>query len=194
MRGDELRVRRPAWDLVRNNHEELVRYTKFSNPFCLCMKGFLSFCIRKNAKEEKKMAEQNNKSKKGLIIGIVALVAVIAVLAVVFFVFREKPTKGAKAITIEVVDDQGTKTTYNLNTDAEYLKQAMEEADGLTFSGSESDYGLYLETVNGLTADYNTDGAYWSIYVNGGYGQYGVDSQPVADGDTYTLQYEKYTE
>ena len=72
------------------------------------------------------MAEQNNKSKKGLIIGIVALVAVIAVLAVVFFVFREKPTKGAKAITIEVVDDQGTKTTYNLNTDAEYLKQAME--------------------------------------------------------------------
>ena len=81
------------------------------------------------------MAEQNNKSKKGLIIGIVALVAVIAVLAVVFFVFREKPTKGAKAITIEVVDDQGTKTTYNLNTDAEYLKQAMEEADGLTFSG-----------------------------------------------------------
>lgn len=140
------------------------------------------------------MAEQNNKSKKGLIIGIVALVAVIAVLAVVFFVFREKPTKGAKAITIEVVDDQGTKTTYNLNTDAEYLKQAMEEADGLTFSGSESDYGLYLETVNGLTADYNTDGAYWSIYVNGGYGQYGVDSQPVADGDIYTLQYEKYTE
>ncbi|MBD8918366.1 MAG: DUF4430 domain-containing protein [Lachnospiraceae bacterium] len=140
------------------------------------------------------MAEQNNKSKKGLIIGIVALVAVIAVLAVVFFVFREKPTKGAKAITIEVVDDQGTKTTYNLNTDAEYLKQAMEEADGLTFSGSESDYGLYLETVNGLTADYNADGAYWSIYVNGDYGNYGVDSQPVSDGDTYTLQYEKYTE
>ena len=140
------------------------------------------------------MAEQNNKSKKGLIIGIVALVAVIAVLAVVFFVFVEKPTKGAKAITIEVVDDQGTKTTYNLNTDAEYLKQAMEEADGLTFSGSESDYGLYLETVNGLTADYNADGAYWSIYVNGAYGNYGVDSQPVADGDTYTLQYEKYTE
>lgn len=140
------------------------------------------------------MAEQNNKSKKGLIIGIVALVAVIAVLAVVFFVFREKPTKGAKAITIEVVDDQGTKTTYNLNTDAEFLKQAMEEADGLTFSGSESDYGLYLETVNGLTADYNADGAYWSIYVNGAYGNYGVDSQPVADGDVYTLQYEKYTE
>ena len=120
------------------------------------------------------MAEQNNKSKKGLIIGIVALVAVIAVLT--------------------VGDDQGTKTTYNLNTDAEYLKQAMEEADGLTFSGSESDYGLYLETVNGLTADYNADGAYWSIYVNGAYGNYGVDSQPVADGDTYTLQYEKYTE
>ena len=140
------------------------------------------------------MAEENKKSKKGLIIGIVALIAVIAILAVVFLVFRPKPTQGAKAITIEVVDDQGEKTTYDLHTDAEYLKQAMMEAEGLTFSGTEGDYGLYLNAVNGLTADYSVDGAYWSIYVNGDYGNYGIDSQPVADGDTYTIQYEKYTE
>ena len=63
---------------------------------------------------------------------------------------------------------------------------------GALDAGSESDYGLYIETVNGLTADYDANGAYWSIYVNGEYGQYGADAQPVADGDAFSLVYEIY--
>jgi hypothetical protein len=81
-------------------------------------------------------------------------------------------------------------TTYEVKTDAEFLRQAMDEAEGLTYGGTESEeYGMMIATINGLTADYATDGAYWSIYVDGEYGMYGVDSQPVEDGHTYQFVY-----
>lgn len=130
------------------------------------------------------------KMNKKALIGVVALVAVIAVLAAVFFTFRAKPVEGSKEIVIEVVDKEQETTTYELKTDAEYLEQAMEEADGLTFSGTEGPYGLMIDTVNGLTADFNVDGAYWSFYVNDEYCMYGISEQPVLDGDTFTIKYE----
>ncbi len=130
-----------------------------------------------------------DKSKKTLIAGLAALVVLISVLAVIFIKFREKPVEGSKSITIEVVDKEGESKAYELKTDAEYLRQAMEEAEGLTFSGAESDYGMMVDTVNDLTADYPTDGAYWSFYVNGEYCNYGIDTQPVADGDAFSIVY-----
>ena len=47
-------------------------------------------------------------------------------------------------------------------------------------------------TVNGVTADFNVDSAYWSVTVNGEYGIFGIDSQPVADGDAFQLIYTVY--
>lgn len=137
--------------------------------------------------------EQNKKSNKKLIILAAAVLAVlVAVFAVVWSLNRPVTTKGAKNVSITVIDDNAAETTYTANTDAEYLSQVFDEIDALTVEGSTSEYGLYIETVNGLTADYAKDGAYWSIYVNGEYGMYGADSQPVNDGDTFTLAYEVY--
>ena len=79
-------------------------------------------------------------------------------------------------------------------TDAEYLREAFEDADGLEVIGDETEFGLTITTVNGLVADFNVDSAYWSIMVNGEYGQYGADSQVVADGDAFQLIYTVYTE
>lgn len=135
---------------------------------------------------------ETKKTNKKLIAGIIALAAVVAVLAAAYGIFRPKATAGAKSITIEVVDNEEKSTVYEVHTDAEYLRQAMEDAKGLEFAGDESEYGLTIHTVNGLKADFNTDGAYWSIMVNGEYGNYGVDSQPVADGDAYQLIYTVY--
>lgn len=142
-------------------------------------------------KRGKKMTE-NKKTNKKALFGVVALVAVIAVLAAVFFTFREKPVEGSKAITIEVVDNAQESTVYELNTDAEYLRQAMEEAEGLSFSGTESEYGLMVDTVNDILADYSVDGAYWSFYVNDAYCNYGIDTQPVEDGDAFLIKYEVF--
>ena len=130
------------------------------------------------------------KFNKKALIGVVAMIAVIAVMATVFVTFRAKPVAGSKEIVIEVVDNNQETTTYELKTDAEYLEQAMDEADGLTYFGTEGPYGLMIDTVNGLTADFNTDGAYWSFYINGEYCMYGISEQPVLHGDTVTIKYE----
>ena len=137
------------------------------------------------------MAE-TKKSNKKVIIAVVALLAVIAVMAAVFFIFREKPVEGSKAITIEVINKAQESTMYELKTDAEYLRQAMEEADGLEFTGTESEYGMMVESVNGEVADYNVDGSYWSFYVNDNYCNYGIDTQPVLDGDAFQIVYTVY--
>lgn len=134
------------------------------------------------------MAE-NKRTDKKVIIGAAVLAAAVVMMAAGFFLFREKPVEGSKAIVIEVVDNEQKTVTYNVKTDAEYLRQAMEETEGLEFSGAESEYGMMVDTVNGITADYNVNGAYWSFYVNGGYCNYGIDTQPVQDGDTFRIEY-----
>lgn len=131
----------------------------------------------------------SNKTNKKLFIGIGLLAVFIAVLAIIYAAFGAKPAAGNKAITIEVVNQTQESTVYELNTDAEYLRQAMEEADGLTFSGTEGPFGLMIDTVNGVRADYTLDNAYWSFLVNGEYSNYGIDTQPVMDGDAFTIAY-----
>lgn len=134
------------------------------------------------------------KSLKKIIIGAIALVALIAVFVLCYNKFSAKPTEGAKSIVIEVVDNNGESTTYDVHTDAEYLKDAMDELaesdDSFSFSGQDGDYGLMVEVINGTQAIYAEDNAYWALYVNGEYGQYSANQQPVADGDTYTWTYE----
>lgn len=125
------------------------------------------------------------------IVGALLLVVLIGAFALIWNNFREKPVEGSKAITIEVIDNEEESTVYELKTDAEYLRQAMEEAEGLEFSGSESEYGLMVDTVNGVKADYNVDASYWSFYVNEEYCMNGIDTQPVEDGDAFQIVYTK---
>lgn len=133
------------------------------------------------------------KNMKKVLIALAALIAAAVVFVIVYNVMGPKTQEGSKTCTLEVLDDTGEVTSYELSTDAEYLRGLMDEAaesEDFSYAGEDGDYGLYIDTVNGLTADYDTDGAYWAIYVNGEYGQNSADTQPVADGDTYRLAYE----
>ena len=127
-----------------------------------------------------------NKKK---IAGIVLLIALVAILGLVYNAFREKPVAGSKAITNEVVSQDGSSTTYELQTDAEYLQQAMDEADGLEYAYEEGEYGPMVEEVNGELAVYNENGAYWGFFVNGEYCNYGIADQPIEDGDAFQIVY-----
>ena len=131
--------------------------------------------------------------KKKLILGTGILVILILAMAFIWTNFREKPVEGSKEITIEVVNSKEESEVYELNTDAEYLEQAMEEAkdQGLTYVGEEGPYGLSISSVNGERADYTLDGAYWGFFVNGDYAQYGIAEQPVEDGDAFKIEYTK---
>ena len=136
---------------------------------------------------------EQKKSYKPLI---ALLCLLVCACGLYFFWQSRKPavTEGAKAIQINVTDKDGKTTNYGFNTDAEYLKEAMDELAAsdstFTFEGSVGDYGFFIEAVNGETANFETDKAYWAIYVNDEYGQYGADQQPVADGDVFGLVYE----
>lgn len=144
-------------------------------------------------------AKVKKSSKK---IGIaVAIVAVIVVAVAMIFVFApkgalsenntaiENATAVEKAITIEVVDSAKKSVVYNVTTEAEFLRGAMDDAEGLEYSGDESQYGIMVKTVNGELADYDKNGAYWSFTVNGEYSNHGIDTQPVNDGDEFVIAY-----
>ena len=137
------------------------------------------------------MTEKKTNIKK-IVIGVIALVVLIAACAFAYFKFKPQAVEGSKTVAIEVIDDQGKSIEYEVHTDAEYLQQAMEETEGLTFEGEDGDYGFTVYTVNDVTADFNTDAAYWSFYVNDEYCNYGISEQPVNDGDEFTIKYEVY--
>ena len=131
---------------------------------------------------------------KKVITGIVALVVAILVGVGVYTAFGPKTSSGSKSYTVTVVSEDGSEVSYEGKTDAEVLHDLMDEVaanNDFTYEGSDSDYGFYVETVNGETADSNA-GSYWAIYVNGEYGQYGVDEQPVADGDNFKFAFETF--
>lgn len=149
----------------------------------------MSICVQ-TEKEETDMSEVTKKtSNKKIIIAAVVLVLVAVIFGGIYFALSPKAAEGSKNITIEVVDDQEQSTVYEISTDAEYLGDAIRETEGLTVEGTEGDYGLMVDTVNGVVADFNVDGAYWAFYVNGEYCNYGMDEQPILDGEAYQIVY-----
>lgn len=130
------------------------------------------------------------KNKKGIIAAIVFAV-VLVVLGRVYFFTKPKTQEGAKDVTIVVVNKVGEESEYEVKTDAEYLIDAMKDAEelGLTFDGDDSEYGLMVTIVNGEEAVFANDNAYWGFSVNGNYCEYGVSEQPVADGDEFEIKY-----
>lgn len=141
------------------------------------------------AKEEKMKKFFENKRN----VAIVIVIAVLAVMGIIYALFSARAESGSKNVTLAVVDDQGGRTEYSCKTDAEYLQELMTEleADGLTFDGEDSSYGLMIDTVNGVRADYEADGAYWYFYVNGEACMNGISTEPVHDGDAFEIVYTK---
>lgn len=68
------------------------------------------------------------------------------------------------------------------------MGQALLELE--LIAGDDSEYGLYVKTVNGITADYDTDGKYWAFYIDEEYAASGVDTTPVTDGSSYAFKIE----
>ena len=96
--------------------------------------------------------------------------------------------EGQTAFRFTVVDADGKETAFDVHTDETTVGAAL-LALGL-IDGDDSEYGLYVKTVNGLTVDYDKDGKYWSFYVDGEYAATGVDSTDITAGSTYTFKVE----
>lgn len=97
--------------------------------------------------------------------------------------------EGETEFAFVVVDGDGNETQFEIHTDKETVGDALLEL-GL-IDGDEGEYGLYVKTVNGVTADYDIDQTYWAFYINDEYAQTGVDSTNITPGDTYSFKIEK---
>ena len=97
--------------------------------------------------------------------------------------------EGETKFTITVVDKEGTEASFEIHTDKEMVGEALQECGLL--EGEEGPYGLYVKTVNGITADYDVDQTYWAFYINGEYAMTGVDVTEITEGDAYSLKVEK---
>lgn len=97
--------------------------------------------------------------------------------------------EGAHSFTLEIKDAEGKAVTATINTDEETVGAALSKLD--IIQGEQSEYGLYVKVVNGITADYDKDQTFWAFYVDGASSQTGVDMTAVTDGSVYTLAVEK---
>ena len=93
------------------------------------------------------------------------------------------------SLSITVIDDKGEESVFEIKTDADNLGDALLEAK--LVEGEKGAYGLYIKSVNGLRADYELDGAYWSLSKNGEMLMTGASDTPIADGEKYELTYTK---
>ena len=91
---------------------------------------------------------------------------------------------GGKTVTVTVEAEEKS-IVFTLHTDCATLGEALME-HGL-IAGEQSDFGLYVKQVNGITADYDIDGYYWGFYSGGEYMLSGVDMTEIAGGESYEL-------
>lgn len=128
-----------------------------------------------------------NKNHRNLIIIAVVVVLLCIGMGAIYEVNKPETEQGGKTITVTVVHEDGTEKEYTYNTDEEYLAPVLVDA-GL-IEGSDSQYGLYVETVDGETADYNTDQSYWCLMDGDEEATTGADSLVITDGGTYSWVY-----
>lgn len=96
--------------------------------------------------------------------------------------------EGSAKFDFTVADKEGNETPFEIHTDKQTVGEALTEL-GL-IDGEKSEYGLYVKTVNGITADYDKDGVYWAFYVNGEYATTGIDATVITEGASYSLRIE----
>ncbi|MDO4812048.1 MAG: DUF4430 domain-containing protein [Eubacteriales bacterium] len=120
--------------------------------------------------------------KRRTIILYCLLVALLTGAFAVWQTYKPEARQGSKTITVNIDHLEGEDKTYTIYTDEEYLRGALEQEN--LIEGTESEYGLYVLTVDGETAD-ETEMQWWGYDVNGTLAEYGVDGQVVTDGDVY---------
>lgn len=101
-------------------------------------------------------------------------------------IYEEDTTigEGKTALSLKVITEDKT-LSFTIMTDKTVLGDALTES-GIV-EGEEGPYGLYIKKVNGISAVYETDGAYWSLSVNGETAITGADGIEIDPAATYEL-------
>ena len=143
--------------------------------------------------------EQKKKKILILIISCV-LVLLIAASATAYSIWKDSLTpqnpttssgseeKVGKNITVKVIAN-GQTTEFKLETKADFLRGALEEKN--LIKGDESEYGLFVNEVNGIAVDPSLN-QWWKLSKGGEDLMTGVDTTPIADGDSFEITLDTY--
>ena len=125
---------------------------------------------------------------KKLVISALALVLVVALFAGIYFATRPETQQGSKTITVTVVHKDKTEKTFTYHTDEEKLDKVL-LAEGL-IEGYTDTYGFVVEKVDGEAAIWDTDNAFWSLYIGEEQAMTGFSDTSVYDGSVFKIVYE----
>ena len=106
--------------------------------------------------------------------------------------YKENASFGSGEKTVNVTVEVGENSVvFTVKTDKGNVADALLEHSLIDGDMSEQ-YGLTVYTVNGITADFTVDSAYWAMYVNGEYALTGASFIEIKDGDNIKIAYEKF--
>ena len=130
------------------------------------------------------------KNKK-IVFAVVALVLVIAAMAGIYLSTRPEAEAGTKNVTVVIVHKDGTQKELSFTTDHENLAALLLEKELVTGYESE-EFGFTIESVDGVTADWAVDSAYWALYEGEEYATASAAGILLTDGGVYKLIYETF--
>ena len=124
-------------------------------------------------------------------LSVMLCMVLIAALALTFTACASKNKQLSKPVhyTVITVDLDGNETQFDITSEKSIVGEELMNR-GIV-DGRMGSYGLFVQTVNGITLDYDKDGQYWAFYINGEYAITGLDQTNAEEGAVYTLKPEK---
>ena len=92
--------------------------------------------------------------------------------------------EGKTAFVFKVTAGEKT-VAFNVSTDKATVGEALQELE--LIQGEDGEYGLMVNVVNGISADYEADGFYWAFYVGADYATKGIDQTEIEAGAEYSM-------
>ena len=93
--------------------------------------------------------------------------------------------EGENTFLFEVVTDEDMSYFWVVFTDKTTVGEALLELD--LVRGEETEFGFFVNEINGLVADFDNDGTFWAFYVDGEFAVAGVMDTEIEPGITYAF-------
>ena len=119
------------------------------------------------------------------------MISLLLVLVMVFALAacdtKEKASATSDPVSFQVIvtDLEGNESTFQYTSNAPSVGEAL-VAEGL-IEAHEASFGLYIDAVNGIAADWDNDQTYWAFYINGEYAVTGIGETEITADATYGL-------
>lgn len=127
------------------------------------------------------------KKSSKIIIALVVLAALIVGAFALYNAYMPDGVSGEKHIAVEIIHGDGSTKDIAIITDSENLRGALEQEEGL-IAGDDSDFGLFVTTVDGETADSALE-QWWCFTKDGEMLITGVDDTMIQDGEHYEITF-----